>query len=100
MRLSWNATGNPDGEKGSYAFSGTLRDDEGNVHDVGGDATVTVSSRDPLVAWYDANNNGTIERGEVITAINDYLFAGGDDAITRAEVIKLINLYLFGPTLN
>ena len=86
--------------EGSYAFSGTLRDDERNDHDVGGDATVTVSSRDPLGARYDANNNGTIERGEVITAINDYLFGGGDDAITRAEVIKLINLYLFGPTLN
>ena len=52
---------------------------------------------DPLVARYDANNNGTIERSEVIKAINDYLFGGGNDAITRADVIKLINLYLFGP---
>ena len=50
----------------------------------------------PLVARYDANNNGIIEKGEVIAAINDYLFGEGDEAISKAEVIKLINLYLFG----
>ena len=33
--------------EGSYAFSGTLRDDEGNVHDVGGDARVTVRAPSP-----------------------------------------------------
>ena len=49
---------------------------------------------DPLVARYDANDNGMIERSEVIAAINDYLFGGGD--ITKSEVIRLINLYLFG----
>ena len=54
------------------------------------------TSQDPLVARYDANGNGTIEKSEVIKAINDYLFGGGDP-ITKAEVIKLINLYLFGP---
>ena len=56
---------------------------------------MTVSSVDPLVARYDANNNGMIDRSEVIAAINDYLFGEGDPII-RAEVIKLINLYLFG----
>ena len=49
-----------------------------------------------LVARYDANNNGTIEKSEVIKAIDDYLFGEGDQAISKAEVIKLINLYLFG----
>ena len=82
---------------GSYTFSGTLRDSDRNDHAVGGDTTVTVSSREPLVARYDDNNNGTIERIEVIAAINDYLFGEGDDAITRSDVIKLINLYLFAP---
>jgi hypothetical protein len=57
---------------------------------------VTVAS-DPLVTRYDANNNGQIDRSEVITAINDYLFGTGANAITKAEVIRLINLYLFGP---
>ena len=51
---------------------------------------------DPLVARYDANDNGTIEKGEVIAAINDYLFGEGDRAISKGDVIKLINLYLFG----
>ena len=49
---------------------------------------------DPLIARYDANNNGMIDRSEVIAAINDYL--DGAAGITRAEVIRLINLYLFG----
>ena len=49
---------------------------------------------DSLIARYDANQNGTIERSEVIAAIRDYL--DGAAGITRAEVIRLINLYLFG----
>ena len=53
-----------------------------------------VTAGDPLVARYDANNNGTIERNEVIAAINDYLFS--NDPISRSDVIRLINLYLFG----
>ena len=49
---------------------------------------------DALVDRYDANKNGAIEKSEVITAINDYLF--GDGSTTKADVIRLINLYLFG----
>ena len=52
---------------------------------------------DPLITRYDDNRNGTIERSEVIKAINDYLFGEGDQTISRADVIRLINLYLFGP---
>ena len=55
-----------------------------------------VDPGDPLVARYDANDNGTIEKSEVIQAINDYLFGEGEEAISKAEVIELINLYLFG----
>ena len=84
-------------QAGSYTFSGTLRDSAGKVHDVAGADTVTVSPVDPLVARYDDNKNGKIDRSEVIKAINDYLFGEGDQTITRTEVIKLINLYLFGP---
>ncbi len=82
--------------EGSYTFSGTLRDSDRNDHVVGGAATVTVSSGDPLIARYDTNGNGVIERSEVIKAINDYLFGTGPDAPSRADVIRLINLYLFG----
>ena len=83
--------------EGSYTFSGTLTDSKGADHDVRGAVTVTVAS-DPLVTRYDANNNGQIDRSEVIKAINDYLFGGEGDTISRADVIKVINLYLFGPT--
>ena len=83
--------------EGSYGFSGTLRNYDRNDHAVGGASTVAVSSGDPLIARYDANNNGMIDKSEVIVAINDYLFGEGEP-ITKAEVIKLINLYLFGPS--
>ena len=86
---------------GPYTFSGTLRDSKGNDHAVGGDSTVTVTAEaatgDPLVDRYDDNKDGTIDKSEVIAAINDYLFGTGANAITKAEVIRLINLYLFGP---
>ena len=55
----------------------------------------TPTPADPLIARYDANNNGKIEKSEVIKAINDYLFGTGAP-ITKIEVIRLINLYLFG----
>ena len=50
-----------------------------------------------LIARYDTNGNGTIEKSEVIEAINHYLFpATASMPITKAQVIVLINLYLFG----
>ena len=54
------------------------------------------TSEQPLEDRYDANNNSTIEKNEVIKAINDYLFGEGDAAISKGDVIRLINLYLFG----
>ena len=58
--------------------------------------TIMVTNvEDELVATYDANRNGTIEKSEVIAAINDYLFGEGDAAISKADVIRLINMYLF-----
>ena len=61
---------------------------------IGSRVGVVNCGADPLIARYDANQNGTIERSEVIAAIRDYL--DGAAGITRAEVIRLINLYLFG----
>ena len=72
----------------------SLRDVDGNDFDQLG-----LSFCNPLaelIKRYDANGNGTIERSEVIKAINDYL-SGEGDPITRAKVIRLINLYLSGP---
>ena len=56
---------------------------------------VSNCTADPLFDHYDTNNNDRMDRGEVIAAINDYLF-GEPGGITRADVIRLINLYLFG----
>ena len=53
-----------------------------------------VASADAVLANFDSNDNGVIERDEVITAIRGYL-AGTSDA-TRAEVIAVIRRYLAG----
>ena len=60
--------------------------------------TVTVTEEAPqtLLERYDTNGNGSIEKSEVIVAINDYLFGTGADAISKNDVIEVINLYLFG----
>ena len=55
-----------------------------------------VTAGDPLVVQYDANNNGMIDKDEVIQAIDDYLFEGGDPTPSKDDVVKLIGLYLFG----
>ena len=71
------------------------------VTDVDEEVVITPDPNAALIARYDAvanggNANGTIEKSEVIAAINDYLFPpGGVEIITKAEVIRLINLYLF-----
>ncbi len=57
---------------------------------------VIAADEDPLVTRYDADNSGTIDKPEVIQAINDYLFGQGDAAISKPDVIRLIRLYLFG----
>ena len=67
----------------------------GWVTDEAANSILAALDREPLVARYDANGNGTIEKSEVIKAINDYLFGTGDP-ITKEQVIALINLYLFG----
>ena len=51
-------------------------------------ATGRVTPED-VVSRYDANDNGVIEREEVIAAIVDYF----DDLITREEVIEVIVAY-------
>ena len=50
---------------------------------------------DTLMERYDTNKDGEIQKSEVISAINDYLF-GEVGIISKADVIRLINLYLFG----
>ena len=55
---------------------------------------VSVSLRDWLLIRFDANDNGSIEIGELFSAIDDY-FAG---AIGIGELFAIIDLYFSGPT--
>ena len=57
--------------------------------------TLTVSEDAPatLLDRYDANNNGKIDKPEVIAAIRDYV---RDGTISKADVIKLIRMYIRG----
>ena len=52
------------------------------INSVGTGPPSNVAVTEGLVARYDTNNNGTIEKNEVIAAINDYLFGEGDAAIS------------------
>jgi hypothetical protein len=55
--------------------------------------TVTrAAPENPILDKFDGDKSGTIERSEVIAAINRYL--DDDAAYTRAEIIALINYYL------
>ena len=79
---------------GAYAFSGLLSNSGGQEVSVGGAVSATVGQVADIITRYDKNGNGTIERDEVIQAINDFLFDTGN--ITREDVIQLINAFLFG----
>ena len=87
------------GDEVVFKVDGVVAEETG-VFKNGGSTELNLSATrtagDPLVARYDANNNGIIEKNEVIAAINDYLFGEGDAAISKGDVIRLINLYLFG----
>ena len=70
-----------------------MRDSEGNEYPAVGDDTVSVSLKDWLLIRFDANNNGSIEIGELFSAIDDY-FAGGIDV---RQLFAIIDLYFSGP---
>ena len=86
--------------KDSYAVTVTATDGDNASDSIDVAITVTdvdeAGTGDTLVDRYDANDNGMIEKSEVLKAINDYLFGEGDEAISKPEVLRLINMYLFG----
>ena len=83
----------PEEAGGPFEFTGKFVNSDGESVDIGGAATVTVSSGDPLLVKYDKNRNGAIEIGELFTAIDDY-FAG---MLGIGELFTLIDLYFAGP---
>ena len=64
------------------------------INSVGTGPPSNVAIAQDLVARYDANGNGKIEKGEVIQAIRHYF--GNVGGITKADVIKLIRVYFTG----
>ena len=55
-------------------------------------ATTTVVVRTALVAKFDTNENGMIDRNEAIAALRRYL--DGDEDVSRNEAIAVLRLYL------
>ena len=75
--------------KSSYTVTVTATDTAGASAEITVTITVTSSTLGELGDRYDVNNNGSIERDEVIAAIRDYF----DDLISRDDVIAIIRLY-------
>ena len=85
------------GDRVVFKVNGVVANEAGGFKNGGStelNLSATQTSGDPLFDRYDTNGNGTIERGEVIAAIRDYL--QGAAGITRANVIRLIRFYLSG----
>ena len=83
------------GARSAYAVSVTATDPSGYSAAIAVTITVTDDDLGVIGSRYDADNDGVIDKAEVIKAINDYLFDEGDEAISKADVITLINAYLF-----
>ena len=75
--------------KSSYTVTVTATDTAGASAEITVTITVTCSTLGELGDRYDANNDCSIERDEVITAIRHYF----DDLISRDDVIAIIRLY-------
>ena len=76
--------------KSEYSVTVTATDEEGESAMIY--VTIMVTN-EGLDTPYDGNDNGMIDRDEVLNAIDDYLDAG-EGAPTRDDVLDLIDLYL------
>ena len=84
--------------KEEYSVTVTTEDPDGLSASLALTITVTDADEAPatLLERYDTDDSGSIEKSEVIQAINDYLFGEGANAPSKEDVIEVINLYLFG----
>ena len=79
--------------KDTYTVTVTATDQGGLSDTITVTITVNaVSTLGPLGDQYDANNNGRIDKEEVLDAIDDYF----DNVITKEQVLDLIDLYFAG----
>ena len=79
-------------QEGMYLKARALYDDALGTGKEAGSDPLMVMPADQLLANYDANGNGVIDRSDVLTAITRYL--DNEEGVTRADVIALINRYL------
>ena len=101
--LTFGASPNYEAEADADAdnvYHVTIEADDG-TNQASRDVTVTVTDVDDepvtpepgtLLERYDADKSGTIDKGEVIEAINDYL--DSVEGVSKKDVIDVINLYL------
>jgi len=75
-----------------YMVTVTATDPDGEYDSIEVTISVTDVEEDPLLVRFDTNENGKIDRSEVIAAIDDYL--DGEAGVTRADVIAVIDRYL------
>ena len=87
-----------DDDAGHYLrATATYTDGEG-MGKMASEKTMMVGADDTggtLFDRYDANNNGMIDKDEVLAAIDDFLF-GVPGVIEKEDVLTLIDLHLFG----
>ncbi len=93
--------GNFSGSGASYTFDVTPNAIGQVTVDIAADVAEDADSKGNTMAMqlslgipYDDDRNGTIEKSEVVEAIDDYLF--GDGSVEKSHVVALIDLYLFG----
>ena len=69
---------------------------ESDTQDVSVTVTDVEETEDTLLEQHDANDNGKIDRDEVLDAIDDYFTPPVGSVITREQVLDLIDLYFDG----
>jgi hypothetical protein len=61
-------------------------------------AVAAADAADTLLAEYDLDGNGRIEKAGMLGAIRDYQFGSVGSQISKADMLKVIRLYQFPPS--
>ncbi|MCY4393213.1 MAG: hypothetical protein OXE43_14385 [Chloroflexi bacterium] len=96
---SWSGACSGSGKSCSVAMSGDRSVNVSFKAKATPPPTATPPTVDPLVARFDTNGNGVIDKAEMYAAMNLYLYPEeheGEDIPTKVEPYRLIDLYLFG----